>query len=439
MLRPLLIIIGCLTAAVAATAVADDGPLFDLDVIFTVEYPNGYSPTSTAAGDFDGDGLADLVVSSRNRDLGPSTLRGRGDGSFFAPDYIPLEVQTDWVVVSDFNHDGHDDIALAARAGLGSVIVLYGDGTGAFPDREDVALGRLPTNLLAVDLDGDSYDDLVALNYFDDALVTVRNQPQGMFALGQWVPLSTVFSTAARPIYAAATDLDRDNDLDILVSHLASGKLSILSNDGTGRLAAPVHFPVGVPVAIVASDADLDGDQDILMTDMTDFEGSLVALSNNEGVFSATGQFVTGGWAWHLAAIDLDGDGDDDVVVSNPSSGMIHLLGNTGAGSTSFTAGSSLTVGSFARHVLAVDVDDDCAVDIAVTDIGAHRVAIVGNATPQEGSCAAGDLNFDERVDTGDLLLGLVYLATTDDRGDVDGNGLLSIQDILLILREWSP
>jgi sugar lactone lactonase YvrE len=64
-------------------------------------------PWTIDVGDFNGDGIPDLVASD---DLGPAVLEGNGDGTFeLAPATTTAEV--DVLAVSDFNGDGLSDLA----------------------------------------------------------------------------------------------------------------------------------------------------------------------------------------------------------------------------------------------------------------------------------------------------------------------------------------
>ncbi|MCI0462937.1 MAG: VCBS repeat-containing protein [Gemmataceae bacterium] len=94
-------------------------------------------PVALAAGDFNGDGRADLAVVSTLRV--EETARGQvsvllntGNGAFAAPTVLPWtwEGRPKALVAGDFNGDGQTDLALEDT--VGNVALLLNQGNGAF-------------------------------------------------------------------------------------------------------------------------------------------------------------------------------------------------------------------------------------------------------------------------------------------------------------------
>ncbi|HUG89745.1 MAG TPA: FG-GAP-like repeat-containing protein, partial [Planctomycetaceae bacterium] len=90
----------------------------------------GDYPRSVTAGDINGDGMIDLVVTVTG---GASVLLGQGDGSFALPVTTATGSDPRSAVVADFNADGRPDAA-AANAGSHDLSVLINDGDWLVPE-----------------------------------------------------------------------------------------------------------------------------------------------------------------------------------------------------------------------------------------------------------------------------------------------------------------
>jgi hypothetical protein len=135
-------------------------------------YAAGTAPVAVAVGDFNGDGKLDLAVAN-NLDANStvSILLGNGDGTFQAAQGYAVGAGPSSVVVEDFNRDGIPDVAVANLAG--TVSVLLGNGDGTFQLAQDYLAGPVPTSLAVGDFNGDGYPDLVVANDANSATVSI--------------------------------------------------------------------------------------------------------------------------------------------------------------------------------------------------------------------------------------------------------------------------
>ncbi len=100
-----------------------------------VNYPAGPDPTNLALGDFNGDGVTDLAVTNPIPGTvrgGVAILYGDGQGGFSKPDFYLAGSGSTGLAVGDFNGDGLDDLIVAnAYSNNVSVLLQQADSAAA--------------------------------------------------------------------------------------------------------------------------------------------------------------------------------------------------------------------------------------------------------------------------------------------------------------------
>jgi hypothetical protein len=136
-----------------------------------VRYNVGGEPWGIAAGDLNGDGHLDLVVSKDNYgDSGNkytlAVLLNNGDGTFRVKAEYLLGVEVTDTAIADLNHDGKPDLVVASDEEV-SVLLGNGDGTFGNPTFYSMrALGQAPTGVVVADFNLDGIPD-IAVSMFD--------------------------------------------------------------------------------------------------------------------------------------------------------------------------------------------------------------------------------------------------------------------------------
>ena len=188
-------------------------------------------------------------------------------------------------------------------------------------------------------------------------------------------------ATGDDPVAMVATDLDGDADPDLATADQLGHDMTILINNGSGGFHERSTSPEAAgsrPFALAAGDIDGDADQDLIVADT--FDGVQVFRNNGAGNFSELGSSPehAGSFPGGLALADLDADSDLDLAVANGGDDDVSILRNNGRGNFIEEAASPAT-----DHqpfgVVAADLDDDGDPDLAITNQGRHDVTILRN------------------------------------------------------------
>ena len=181
---------------------------------------------SIASGDFDGDGYIDLVVAADDPSDTVSILRNRGDGTFAMGVKYGISLVPSSISVADFDGDEKPDLAITACSWHpnpmhGAVLVMKNTGGGTFASPVSYDAGSWPRGISATDFDGDGHIDLAVANYSGNTISILRNNGNGTFAG------SDDYAVRNNPSSVFAADFDGDGRPDLAVSNLENGTYQV--------------------------------------------------------------------------------------------------------------------------------------------------------------------------------------------------------------------
>ena len=253
----------------------------------------GNFPVAVRIGDFNRDGLLDLVVANMNDDT-LSILLGNGEGTFTPAATLDAGLYPFYLAVADFNGDGIADVA-ATNEGDSTVTVMLGNGDGTFtpaPTLLQLPPGSYaPGPIVAADFNGDSIVDLAVANFtptdqsppaqdqISNVVIELGNG-DGTFTNAPGSPVSE----GLNPVAMAAADFNQDGNTDLAVVNLGvpgypqTWTLTLLLGDGNGGFASAGTEPqLGfAPSDVAAADFNGDGTIDLAIPNVGDSDTTIL-------------------------------------------------------------------------------------------------------------------------------------------------------------------
>lgn len=317
--------------------------------------------------DLNGDGRLDLIVAA---EFGQNVvLLSSGSGFADSRNAIPRGRVHDSedIATGDFDGDGRLDVVFVAEDDQANELYLQ-TKPGVFTDASEMlpSPGHVTNAVLALDIDGDGDLDLM-----------LGNQGQNVVWLNDGGAGFAPDASGRIPEDARTTqdieggDLDNDGDLDLVIANENGDR--VLINDGSGRFTDQSERRLPALPAIETREADLadldgDGDLDLVLANVgwnpAMDARNRVLLNDGSGVFIDHTDRTppNDGFTLDADCVDLDGDGDVDIVLGNSQKGPpVQVWLNDGA--AGFTDATTAWVPSLklthAIDVEVVDLDGD--------------------------------------------------------------------------------
>ncbi len=214
----------------------------------------------------------------------------------------------------------------------------------------------------------------------------------------------------ARPAMLRSADVDGDGDVDLFTTRLGWPRLSWHENNGAGRFTEHVMAldnPLEVSDMQVA-DVNGDGHPDLLVSSLF-----LIQWFANDGTGVFTPQVIlNAGLPRAMAVVDVDADGDVDVLAGGRFDHRLTVQLNDGTGQfTEQVIRDNALESQAPVRLAAADVDGDGDVDFfANTQFGSSLVYFENT----------GSLNFDHRLLIAPLNAGGMAIAECNGDGHLD-------------------
>ena len=244
--------------------------------------PDG-TPSPVLAGvtaDLTGDGIPDLAYS---QGAGTSKVfiwvgetMSPNWGSEVAPTELDI-VDASAMVAGDFDDDGVAELVVATTSGNALVVVNHDPGGFL---QKGVAVAGGPQGLAAADVNGDGFLDAVVTTASGNLVTlrgtgeSLRTNPSGSNppVIGNPFGAPTTLAVGGDLRGIALADATGDQRFDAAVADRTGQRVVVVIGNGSGAFSSPTAFATGsaAPTSVSLTDLDHDGALDLISGDATD-------------------------------------------------------------------------------------------------------------------------------------------------------------------------
>lgn len=338
----------------------------------------GSQPSSLVLGDVNNDDILDIVVANSGRE-NIGIFYGYQNGTFRDSIQHPTgKSSRPWFIsLGDFENDFLVDIAVIDILN-NHLIIFKGNGNESFSIelKHNTGLNSNPYSIAIDDFHPDNKSDIVISNYENNNIL--------LLSLYQIYPIAIprFYSTGddSLPFYIVVDDFNNDQQLDIIVSDNAGKRLGMFLGFGNGTFSqfqTVMSMEEMSPLFIISADLNNDHQSDIIMT-IDDYGVIGVVLGENDGSFTFSDWYLTPKYSitTGITTADVNNDQNIDIITSHMWSGYIGIFIGYGNGSLSQVNEYSTGPESYPSSLVAVDLNNDHFVDLAVISRGEYRISI---------------------------------------------------------------
>lgn len=352
----------------------------------------GLFPVSSAAADFNGDGMTDLAVACEYGHL-ISVYLQQPDGSFALKSHLPGTIYPRRILAGQIVGSPAADL-IVSSGGKREVAVFAGVGDGSFAAPIAVAVNGSPWGLATGDFNADTKTDFAVAcqqpGSVGGTLITFLGNGLGGFTQAQSQPtFATPTDMIASDFGSPERELDGIPDLAVLSW---DGPVATYTGNGDGTFtwqaeASSLGGWKSTQFAMANFDEDTNGIPDLAVPymwgpgDNADHVGFLTGVG--DGTFQPQGSWED--WLWvsrfpsGVVGFDYNKDGHPDLAASNYSSSNAQVYKNLGSSLANyrFENQGRFGVGDTNTSIAAADVNSDTYTDLIITSGATQTVNVI--------------------------------------------------------------
>lgn len=423
------------------------------DGTFLAETSSLISTSTTITGveqivaDFDGDGHLDIAMIGNKASTESVVMLAIGDGTGAFSAGVTFSgansgsLRSTGGAAGDIDGDGDTDIIVSAyQVGTYKIGVHLNNGDGTFALGVTYSNGAAAGTTKLVDIDGDSNLDLL-VNSSSSISVRLGNG-DGTFK-AQIAPYSDLVFTGVGDFTLA--DINGDTYLDIAAvgnigfAPTTTAYTAVILGNGDGTFNAVTSYLLGGALGTDVELGDLNGDGNLDLVSISsgpNLSGrafTSIRFGFGDGTFgAATNSENFNGNAYELSIVDINGDGANDLWAHNGSGGILRLgtySGGDGTFATSVSYANYFTGPSYSQsEITTTDLNLDGIKDLIIS--GSRSIeAYLGNG---DGTFKAAD-GHDTNGSVTIYDTAIVEISNNNNRLPE----IISSEDSQIVIREW--
>ncbi|CAF2195958.1 unnamed protein product [Rotaria magnacalcarata] len=339
---------------------------------------NGSFPDSVAVGDLNNDNLFDITVNNRNTG-NVSIFLGYGNGSFgkMTSYFMGESWSPSSSTLGGLNNDGFLDIAVSNTCAY-NISMLFGLGDGTFGVLTIFSAGgdSRPYSIVIGNFNHDSWEDIAVTNTIDQSVSVFL----GLDSIDVANESSYSTGSGSHPYFIVTTDFNNDTILDIVVVNFAHDNIDIRLGTGNGSFIEVASYPAEIdlsPQCVAVEDFNGDFQMDIAIAN-TRKDSITVALGFGNETFTGE-QIYSMGYGINscfTTTDDLNNDSRPDLVVLNEGTNSVTVLLSFDYATFKLHSSSSTDTGSYHVSIAVGDLNNDSVLDIVVANRNTNNVGV---------------------------------------------------------------
>lgn len=327
--------------------------------------------------------------------------------------HYSIHTNVNRLCTGDFNADHRLDLAALTGdySGGAQITIWTNNGSAGFVVCTNHSAAGLARVIAPGDVNNDGNVDLVTVNYLDNSISAFLGNGDGTFHRLD----SSLTVNSATPGLALG-DFNGDGWLDAAVSTL---DIRILLGDGSGNFTLFTNYPADFRLryAVAAVDLNANGELDLVTANYSSSSAS-VFLGQGGGTFAPHTDYGGDGSEYHYSVVvgDFNGDTLPDLATANQYNGSVSVRLNDGNGA--FGPETRYRIGPWIHSVVVADFNLDGHLDLAA-DLYNNQNSLAVWPGNGDGTFGRAFTNFtsNNSYPNGQSLVA----------GDFDGDGLMDL------------